>query len=172
MTLRAKQQRFVDEYLLDLNATQAAIRAGYSARTAKVQGARLLTNANVEAAVEAGRSRMRKKAQVTQDDVVSGLVEEAKYRGDGASHGARVTAWTQLGKMLGLFPDKHEHTGRDGGPVRVEVVIKRDREFYPRNPAAGALGASAPDPVQHGALQNGRLRAAVGEDGVGPDGGG
>lgn len=42
--LTEKQQRFVDEYLIDLNATQAAIRAGYSAKTADVQGSRMLGN--------------------------------------------------------------------------------------------------------------------------------
>lgn len=44
MALRAKQQRFVDEYLIDLNATQAVIRAGYSPRAADQQASRLLTN--------------------------------------------------------------------------------------------------------------------------------
>ncbi len=43
-SLTPKQARFVEEYLIDLNATQAAIRAGYSAKTAEVQGSRLLGN--------------------------------------------------------------------------------------------------------------------------------
>jgi phage terminase small subunit len=47
MALNEKQERFVQEYLLDLNATQAAIRAGYSAKTAKQQGGRLLTHVDV-----------------------------------------------------------------------------------------------------------------------------
>ncbi len=51
--LTARQERFVDEYLADLNATQAAIRAGYSARSAHVEGSRLLTNAKVAAAISA-----------------------------------------------------------------------------------------------------------------------
>lgn len=46
--LTAKQKRFCDEYLIDLNATQAAIRAGYSAKTARSQGQRLLTNVDVQ----------------------------------------------------------------------------------------------------------------------------
>ena len=49
------KQRFVDEYLVDLNATQAAIRAGYSEKTANPQGARLLAKASVKAAVAKGR---------------------------------------------------------------------------------------------------------------------
>jgi phage terminase small subunit len=52
--LTAKQARFVEEYLCDLNATQAAIRAGYSPKTATVQGSRLLTNAKVAAAIHGG----------------------------------------------------------------------------------------------------------------------
>lgn len=56
MSLTAKQQRFVEEYLVDLNATQAAIRAGYSEKTAKQQGARLLTNVDVAAAVSASKA--------------------------------------------------------------------------------------------------------------------
>ena len=52
--LRAKQARFVGEYLCDLNATQAAVRAGYSQKTAAVQGSRLLTNVKVAAAIHGG----------------------------------------------------------------------------------------------------------------------
>ncbi len=46
--LTAKQERFCQEYVIDLNATQAAIRAGYSEKTAKEQGSRLLTNVNLQ----------------------------------------------------------------------------------------------------------------------------
>ena len=48
MALTEKQKRFVEEYLIDLNATQAAIRAGYSAKTANEQGARLLVNVSIQ----------------------------------------------------------------------------------------------------------------------------
>ena len=50
--MTSRQQRFVREYLTDFNATQAAIRAGYSPKGASVQGARLLVNAKVQAEVE------------------------------------------------------------------------------------------------------------------------
>jgi phage terminase small subunit len=52
--LTAKQARFVEEDLCDLNATQAAVRAGYSQKTAAVQGSRLLTNVKVAAAIHGG----------------------------------------------------------------------------------------------------------------------
>ena len=51
--LTAKQELFVAEYLVDLNATQAAIRAGYSEKTANEQSARLLAKVSVQAAVAA-----------------------------------------------------------------------------------------------------------------------
>ena len=56
--LAPRQQRFVEEYLLDLNGTQAAIRAGYSARTANEQAARLLANVSVRSAIERGKSEV------------------------------------------------------------------------------------------------------------------
>ena len=52
MTLTPKQARFVEEYLIDLNGKQAAIRAGYSPGTAEVQASRLLRNAKVRFALE------------------------------------------------------------------------------------------------------------------------
>ncbi|MEQ1806495.1 MAG: terminase small subunit [Burkholderiaceae bacterium] len=64
MNLTARQQRFVAEYVIDLNATQAAIRAGYSAgqgtRSAQVQGERLLRNVEVRAAVESRTNKLAK----------------------------------------------------------------------------------------------------------------
>jgi phage terminase small subunit len=100
-----KQRRFVDEYLIDGNATQAAIRAGYSAKTARFIGAENLTKPNIAAAVEAGRRAIAERNTLSQDEVVTGLRNEATREGEGSSHGARVSAWTQLGKHLGMFTD-------------------------------------------------------------------
>ncbi len=63
--LTPKQARFVEEYLVDLNATAAAIRAGYSAKSAHVEGSRLLTNAKVAAAISAAK---RERSEVTKVD--------------------------------------------------------------------------------------------------------
>jgi phage terminase small subunit len=63
--LNPKQQRFVAEYLIDLNATQAAIRAGYSKKTAKAQGSRLLTHVDVAAAVASGAQKQLQTADLT-----------------------------------------------------------------------------------------------------------
>ena len=68
--LTDKQARFVDEYLVDLNATQAAIRAGYSAKTANEQGARWLANVSVQNAIRERQEVLKMKTEITQEWVV------------------------------------------------------------------------------------------------------
>ena len=75
--LTEKQQRFVDEYLIDLNATQAAIRAGYSVKTANEQGARLLANVSVQQKIAQKMADRSKRTGVNQDRVVLELARIA-----------------------------------------------------------------------------------------------
>ncbi|MEW5251472.1 terminase small subunit [Microbulbifer sp. 2201CG32-9] len=75
MALKDKQKLFVIEYLKDLNATQAAIRAGYSKRTAHSQGPRLLENVGVKAAIEKARESRSERTQVDADYVLKRLAE-------------------------------------------------------------------------------------------------
>jgi hypothetical protein len=70
-----KQQRFVEEYLIDLNATQAATRAGYSAHTANEQGARLLANASIAAAVHDALAARSERTQINADWVLEKAAE-------------------------------------------------------------------------------------------------
>ena len=69
--LTPKHERFVAEYLVDLNAAQAAIRAGYSPKTAKEQGARLLTNANIQIAVQERRKEHQANTGLTVERVLT-----------------------------------------------------------------------------------------------------
>jgi phage terminase small subunit len=73
--LAPRQQRFVQEYLLDLNAKQSAIRAGYSPKTAEVQGSRLLSNAKVQRAIA---TRMAERSKRTEVDADRALLELAR----------------------------------------------------------------------------------------------
>jgi phage terminase small subunit len=88
--LTPKQQRFVEEYLIDLNATQAATRAGYSAKTANEQGARLLANVSVRSAIEQAKAERSERTHITQDRVLQELARIAffdlrkLYREDGS----------------------------------------------------------------------------------------
>ena len=75
--MTAKQQRFCEEYLIDLNATRAAIRAGYSPNSAKTNGPRLLENAGVRARVEAMMARLSRRTGVSAERVVRELARVA-----------------------------------------------------------------------------------------------
>ncbi|UDL87756.1 terminase small subunit [Mesorhizobium sp. PAMC28654] len=75
--LTAKQQRFVDEYLIDLNGTQAAIRTGYSAKTAAEQASRLLANVRIAKAVAARQAAIAGTLGVTQERIVAELAKIA-----------------------------------------------------------------------------------------------
>lgn len=133
--LNDKQLRFIEEYLVDCNCTQAAIRAGYSEKTAKQIGSRLLTKVDISARIEARRKELTEKTQLTQEWVLKKLEEcvkksmqeeeiqkwdyEAKQMsGTGEyiydSKGA-TKALELIGKHLGMFKDKLELSG--------EVVI-------------------------------------------------
>lgn len=75
--MQPKQRRFVAEYLKDLNATQAAIRAGYSPKTAEQQGHRLLRNAEISQAVEKAKSEQLQRLEVSADVVLRELLRIA-----------------------------------------------------------------------------------------------
>lgn len=75
MALTVKQQRFVDEYLIDLNATQAAIRVGYSKKTADQQASRLLTNVKVREYLAQRQEERAQRTEITQDMVLKELAK-------------------------------------------------------------------------------------------------
>lgn len=130
-----KQQRFVSEYLLDLNATQAAIRSGYSPRTAYRTGADNLKKPQIAAAVAAAQAERSERTEVTQDWVIGRLVEnversmriepvldaegeetgEFRYAGSVANKALEL-----LGKHLGMFVERVDITSR--GRVVVNLI--------------------------------------------------
>lgn len=75
--LSEQRQRFVEEYLIDLNGTQAAIRAGYSVKTAQEQSSRLLSNVMVQEAISKAMAARSKRTGVNQDRVVLELARIA-----------------------------------------------------------------------------------------------
>lgn len=77
--LTPKQQRFCDEYLIDLNGAQAAIRAGYSPKTAKEQATRLLTNVHVQQYVSEQQQKRQERTLITADMVIAELAKIGFY---------------------------------------------------------------------------------------------
>ncbi len=129
-----KQQRFIDEYQVDLIATQAAIRAGYSAKTAYSQGERLLRHVEVASAIQAAQIEVSKRTEVTVDDVVAGLLAEAKGKDD-STPASRVAAWSHLGKHLGMDHKdillKIERTpAEDMTDAEIEAELEADRREH------------------------------------------
>lgn len=141
ITITEKQKKFCDEYLVDMNATQAAIRAGYSERTAKAQGSRLLTNVNVKAYLDMMIEEVHTEKIADAEEVMKYLTsvlrgEECEEvvvvegRGDGMSVATTVTkdisakdrlkAAELLGKRYSLFNEKVDINGA------IPVVIGGD----------------------------------------------
>lgn len=106
-----KQAAFIAEYLVDKNATQAAIRAGYSARTAASIGEENLRKPDIRAAIDEALRRLA-EATMTEAEWVRGrLRQEATELGPDASHSARVRALELLGKINGLFEMDNRQKG-------------------------------------------------------------
>ena len=80
--LTEKQKRFVQEYLVDLNATQAAIRAGYSKKTARSQGQRLLTKVDIKEAIKKRMDEKKEELIMKQDEILIRLSEQARRQAD------------------------------------------------------------------------------------------
>lgn len=136
--LTDKQKRFIEEYLIDLNATQAAIRAGYSEKTAYSIGEENLKKPVIKQAIEEAQSNRSSRVQITQDDVIRMLIEniekssgtkqvvitQTRKSEDGEFVGDDVAQFVYepssvnkalelLGKHLGMFKDKLDVTTGD-----------------------------------------------------------
>lgn len=128
--LTPKQQRFVEEYLIDLNATQSAIRAGYSEKTAYSVGHENLKKPEIQKAIEEAKKQISKRTELTVDMVVNGLLKEAQDYAEGSTQSARVSAWAHLGKHLGMFKDKIEHSGKiEISDISDDALDKRIQEL-------------------------------------------
>lgn len=179
--LNPAQRRFVNEYAIHLNAAKAARAAGYSEKTAQSQGARLLSNEIISAAITKLLDKRSKKLEITQEMVLAELAKigfadirkavtwgntelrvvdpgdedsperTAPYHGltlkasneiddDTAAAISEVSegrdglkvkfhdkaqALLNIGRHLGMFRDKTELTGPDGGPLEFTQVTRR-----------------------------------------------
>ena len=120
--MNARQKRFCDEYLIDCNATQAAIRAGYAAKTAKITGAKLLTKANLKAYIEEQLEKIHNEKTADAQEVLEYLTavmrgqhteQVLKLIGEGVQDitdikvaaKERIKAAELIGKRYGMFKD-------------------------------------------------------------------
>jgi len=103
MPLNARQSKFVNEYLVDMNATNAAVRAGYSPKTAKSQASRLLTNVYLKTEIQMRQNDDEKRLKIDREMVLAKLgeaIELARENGDPMS---MILAAASIGKMQGYY---------------------------------------------------------------------
>jgi phage terminase small subunit len=129
MALTPKQQRFVDEYLVDLNADQAARRAGYSSRTARFQASQNLTKRNIQEAIAQRRTQLAQTHDVTPERVIAelALIGFASMRdyAQWDQHGVTLTASTQLTPAQARVVGEVSQTVTlAGGTVRFKLYNK------------------------------------------------
>jgi len=128
MALNDRQRRFADEYIIDLNATQAAIRAGYAERTAYSQGQRLLKNVEVQVYIEERMHSHQKETIAKQEEILETLTailrgqeKGATLRGTGKGRQViddmppttteRIKAAELLGKRYAMWTEKQQIDG-------------------------------------------------------------
>ena len=150
--MTAKQDRFVEEYLVDLNATQAALRAGYSEKTAMVIGSENLKKPEINKAVADALNARRLRTEVTQDRVLEelALVAFADMPDEMVVKVSdKLTALDKLAKHLGMFTERHHHSGGIDTSVRDlsdEELVARARQLGNRlglgPPASNGDGSS------------------------------
>lgn len=134
--LTPKQARFVDEYLIDLNATQAAIRAGYSAKTAPQIGLQQLHKTSVAEAIAAKQRDRAERTQIDADRVIREWLEVATVDARELVQYIRTSCpdcWEE-----GVRDDPNPKCRKCGGKGRGHVVITDTRKL---SPAAAKLYA-------------------------------
>lgn len=126
--LTPKQDRFCREYVIDLNATQAAIRAGYAERAANRAAHHLLSKIDIQKRVNELKIKVAKKAELTAEDVIKGIREIAELRVDGklVKLSDKLRAYELLGKHLTLFTENHKH--EHSGEVSFRMVLQPSKE--------------------------------------------
>lgn len=117
-SLTDKQQRFVEEYVVDFNATQAAIRAGYSEDTARQTGSENLSKPYIAQAIADLTQEATTATRLTRERVIEGLMDIAL---NGRSESARVRSWELLGKHLAMFTDRLEVTQITKDALQAEI---------------------------------------------------
>lgn len=182
LPLRPKYKAFVHEYLIDLNGSQAAIRAGYSVIAAKEIASRLLTVANIRHAIDVALAQRNQRVGIKQDDVlnemallamsslehyfiddfgqvkltpgapigamraVKSIKKSTRVDKEGnTTHSVDLQLWDKpgtlklTGRHVGLYADRLEHTGANGGPIEITKIVREIIDPAKRiEPSAGS----------------------------------
>ena len=126
-SLTERQRRFCEEYLVDLNATQAVLRAGYKTKYPNRIGFQLMENAAVRIAIDGLRAaRADKSLDVTKDFVLLGIQKAIRKAEESNNTNAMLRGYELLARHLGMFIERTEISGPDGEAIKMEQKVKED----------------------------------------------
>lgn len=147
-TLTWLQRRFVDEYMVDFNAKQASVRAGYSQGNTAI-GVVTLNQPLVDAEIRRRCLKIQAKLEIDGDDVRRGFARIATDPREEAAGGpswlARIRALRELGLLLGLYEDKIHITG---SVTLVDLLLAADKAVQIKQPAIEHQGNGAAHAVE------------------------
>lgn len=120
--LTEKQKRFCEEYLIDLNATQSAIRSGYSPKNASRIAVELLNKTQVSKYIQELREKQSKRTEITADKVLEELGSVAFNKTIECVGRDKVRALELIGQHLGMFTEKVSITKEEEIPKLLEAL--------------------------------------------------
>lgn len=122
--LNPKQQKFVEEYMVDMNATAAAKRAGYAEGSAHVAGARLLNNDKVQKVIADSRMKRSKKVARTAQDAINDIVRLAAMAEEKGDLKTAIRGFELEAKHHGGFIERKADVLTDGTDAPKEISVK------------------------------------------------
>jgi len=130
-----KQEQFIQEYLVDGNASAAARRAKYRPKTAGAIGERLLKKAEIKEALEKAAAERNARHEISLERILTGLLREAQLpKNEGGTSSVRVAAWRAIAD-IGGFTAPHEFSPLALRPVRLDLDWREHRWYtmaFPR----------------------------------------
>lgn len=129
--LTPRQRGFCKEYIIDFNGTAAAIRAGYAPRNADKQAHLLMMNKGIQTYIDhLTTSAAAKIMSVDPDYIIQGIVSIVNK--EFAKDGDKLRGYELLARIKGLFIDKQEITGKDGGAIEIERRTAEEADDFTR----------------------------------------
>lgn len=142
--LTAKQSRFIDEYMVDMNGAASAVRCGYSKKTARAIACELLTKPDIQAALQARGAALARELEITREEVVKGFMDAFEMARADRQPSIMVSSMAAVAKLLGLYAVETRRVeltaGQDG--IYQNLSLKSDAELLALI-ASGGGGAAA-----------------------------
>jgi phage terminase small subunit len=121
-SLTIRQRRFVEEYLIDFNGTQACLRAGYTGKHVNRQAFQNMEHPGIRAAIDFMVAQRASESAIKPDYVIKKVTKAIETAEQEGNHSAVLKGCELLARHLGMFIERQEISGPNGDPIRVEQV--------------------------------------------------